>query len=81
MADKNAPAAETKADRFKRLAIARTNKALDAIANIGGLANKGNYEYDDEAAKKILQALEGEVVKLAAKFTNPTATATEGFTL
>lgn len=72
---------ETKAERFVRLGQSRTSKALDAIANIGGLANKGNYEYTEEQANKILKALEAEVVKLSQKFANPGSVVAEGFTL
>ena len=72
---------ETKAERFVRLGQTRTAKALDAISNIGGLSNKGNYEYTEEQAHKILKALEAEVVKLAAKFANPASVAAEDFTL
>jgi hypothetical protein len=70
---------ETKAERFDRLAVSRVNKALDAIAMIGGLAAKGNYDYTDEKVAKIFGALETEMTKLQAKFKNPEAKATEGF--
>ena len=72
---------ETKADRFKRLAIVRTNKALEAIAAIGGLANKNNYEFTDEQTETIVKALEAKVVEVATKFTAPEQAASAGFTL
>lgn len=76
-----APATETKGQKFARLATSRTNKALDAIANLGGLASKTNYEYSDEQVAKIFGALEAEMTKLQTKFKNPDAIATTGFSL
>ena len=85
MADKAtetpAPAGESKADKFKRLAISRTEKALAAIANLRGLANKGNYEYTDEQVAKIFGALEGELTKLQNAFKSPGTVEAPGFTL
>lgn len=69
-----------KANAFKKLAVARTNKALDAIASLRGLAVRTNYEYTDEQAAAIVKALEGAVVELASRFTNPNA-APSGFSL
>lgn len=71
---------ETKADKFARLAVTRTNKALDAIAMIGGLAAKNNYEYTDEQTAKIIAALEAEVAKIKDKFAGK-AEAAVGFAL
>lgn len=76
-----APAGETKSDKFKRLAVSRTNKALDAIANLGGLSSTANYEYNDEQVAKIFAALEGEMTKLQARFKSPDAVAATGFSL
>ena len=84
MATKEAPATEateTKAEKFVRLGQARTEKALNAIANIGGLASKTNYDYTDEQVAKIFGALEAEMTKLQSRFKNPAAVATGGFTL
>lgn len=81
---KNTPAEEpkeTKAEKFARLATSRTNKALDAIAALGGLAAKGNYEYTEEQVAKIFTALEAELSKLQTKFKNPEAVKAEGFSL
>lgn len=73
--------AETKGQKFVRLATTRTGKALDAIAMIGGLASKTNYEYTDEQVAKIFAALEAEMTKLQTKFKNPDAVAATGFSL
>lgn len=71
---------ETKADKFKRIAEKRTSNALDAIASIGGLAAKNNYEYTPEQVSKIMGALKGEISKLEDKFAGKVEAAT-GFTL
>lgn len=72
---------ESKADKFVRLATSRTSKALDAIANIGGLASKTNYDYTDEQVAKIFGALEAEMTKLQTRFKNPDSVKTGGFSL
>lgn len=81
MAKEKAPAEETKSDKFKRIASGRTEKALDAISNIGGLANPANYEYTPEQVAKIMSALEAELTKLGNRFKNPTAAQSSGFQL
>lgn len=71
---------ESKAEKFVRLGASRTNKALDAIAAIGGLAAKNNYDYTDEQTAKIFAALEAEIAKVKDKFAGKTETVA-GFTL
>lgn len=71
---------ESKADKFKRIAENRTNKALDAIAALGGLAAKNNYDYTPEQVSKIIGAMENEISKLKDKFAGKTE-ATTGFSL
>lgn len=53
--------AETKQEKFVRLAENRTNKALEMIRLIGNLANKSVYEYSEEDVSKIFNALESEL--------------------
>lgn len=72
---------ESKADKFRRLATARVNMSLDAIAKLEGLAVPSLYDYNDEQVSAILKALEGAVVKVANRFKNPSAKAQTGFTL
>lgn len=78
--DEAAIPGESKADKFKRIAAKRTSKALDAIASIGGLSAKNNYEYTPEQVSKIIGALTAEVAKLNDKFNGKVEIAT-GFTL
>ena len=72
---------ETKAEKFIRLASARTEKALNAIATLRGLTNKTNYDYTDEQWAKIFGALEGEMTRLQEAVKKPDAVASTGFSL
>lgn len=60
----------TRRANFIRLAEARVNKAMKAIRIIGNLSNKGNYEYNDEDIKAIVNALQKEINDMKAKFKN-----------
>ena len=61
-------AAETKRDRFIRLAEARTNKILEMMRLFSNCSSKANYEYTDEDVKKIFGALEKELKNTKNKF-------------
>lgn len=50
-----------KAEKFIELANKRVNKALKDMQLIGNLANKQNYVFTEEQAKKIVRALQHEV--------------------
>jgi hypothetical protein len=50
-----------KSAKFIELANKRVNKAIKDIQLIGNLANRQNYEFNDEQAKKILKALQQEL--------------------
>lgn len=76
-----AEATETKRDKFVRLANSRTGKALDAVANLAGLANPANYEYNEADWAKIFSALEAEMTKLQARVKNPSTKVEGGFSL
>lgn len=60
--------AETKKERFIRVATARTNKTLDAIRRLKNCANKNTYEYTDEEVEKIFAALDGALAEARAAF-------------
>ena len=49
---------ETRRQRFKRIAGARTNKILDMLKLLGNCSNTGNYEYSENDVKKIFNAIE-----------------------
>ena len=63
---------ETRRQRFKRLAGARTNKILDMLKLLGNCSNTGNYEYSENDVKKIFNAIESEVKASKAKFIKST---------
>jgi ABC-type Fe3+-hydroxamate transport system substrate-binding protein len=62
--------ARDKRAKFVELAQSRVNKAISHIRLIGNLANRTNYEFDDEDAKKIMRALQRELDALKARFSD-----------
>lgn len=56
--------------KFVELAQNRVNKAITHVRLVGNLANRSNYEFDDEDARKIIKALQREVDALKAKFSD-----------
>lgn len=58
----------SKNERFKRIASARTNKILDQIRLLGNCSNKNNYSYTEEEVKKIFAAIEQELKATKARF-------------
>lgn len=63
-----APAGETKAEKFKRLATYRTQKALKALSSLENLSNRASYEYTEEDVEKIFGALTAKIEKTRALF-------------
>jgi len=64
-------AIETKRDpreRFVSLANKRVNAAILQLRLVGNLANRKNYEFDAEDAKKIVRALQRELDDLKVRF-------------
>lgn len=60
--------AESKHDKFLRIAEARTNKIIDMIRLLSNCSNKATYEYDETDVKKIFSALEQELKSCKSKF-------------
>ena len=56
--------AETKHDKFVRLAEARTNNALKQIELIGNLSNTNAYEYSYDDVEKIIKTLKRAITDL-----------------
>lgn len=73
--------AETKREKFVRLAEARTNKILDMMKLLGNCSNTSNYEYTDEDVKKIFGAIEREMKNARAKFNGSETQKEDRFTL
>ncbi len=64
----------TESDRDKRakfleLANKRVNRAIKDLALIANLANRKNYEYTEDEAKKVMRALQAEVDHVKHNFT------------
>ena len=58
-----------KRTKFIELAEARTSRAVKAISLIGNLGNRQNYEYDEDDAAQIINALHDAVAAVEAKMT------------
>ena len=59
---------ETRQERFKRLAIQRTNAVLDKLRLLGNLSNRVNYDYSDEEVRKIFRAIDSQLKIMKLKF-------------
>ena len=59
---------ESKHQRFKRLATQRTNSVLERIRVLGNCANRNDYDYTKEDAKRIFGAIEKELKKVKDRF-------------
>lgn len=61
--------AESKRERFIRIAEARTNKILDMIQLLGNCANKSTYEYTEKDVTEIFNSIDKELKVAKMKFT------------
>lgn len=62
------PPSRDKSEKFKSLANKRVNRAIKDIQLVRNLSNRQNYEYNEEQAKKIIKALDDEVLRLKNSF-------------
>lgn len=53
--------ADSKRERFVKIAENRTNKIIDMLRLLANCSNKSNYEYDEDDVKQIFAAIEKEV--------------------
>jgi len=67
-----------KSSSFKRLAVSRTNKALNDIRLIGNLAS-ANYDSTPEQIEHVFNALRASIAEAEARFAG--VTERETFTL
>ena len=72
---------QEKHERFRVLAEARTNKAIEAISRIGNLSNRQIYEYEESEVRKIVRALKDAVALVEARFASPRGRAGGSFKL
>ena len=77
---KPAPENETKSQRFDRLAVERTRKALRYIAALGNLSGSA-YESTEEKRERIWNALQVEIDRASAKYEKTEKQKAAGFTL
>lgn len=49
---------ETRHDRFKRLAEARTGKVLDMLDLLGNLSNRSVYDFSDKEIDEIFDSIQ-----------------------
>lgn len=61
---------EAKKERFKKVAVQRTNRILEALRLLGNCSNKGNYDYTEKDIKKIFNAIDKELKATKSKFVN-----------
>lgn len=59
---------ETKSERFKRLATARTNIILNRLRVLGNCANRSSYDYSADEINKIFDAIDRELKKQKNRF-------------
>lgn len=55
-------------DRFKRVAVARTNKILRLVDLLGNCSNQNLYEYSDDEVRKIFIEIEKRLKKAKSRF-------------
>lgn len=62
---------DNKRERFKRLAVYRTNEVLKRLKVLGNCANRSAYEYSEDEINKIFTELEKVSRSVRAKFYFP----------
>lgn len=59
---------DNKKERFKRLAVYRTNEVLKKLRVLGNCANRSAYEYTQEEINKIFSEIDRASKETKAKF-------------
>lgn len=62
---------ETKQEKFKRIAAARTQRILENLRLLGNCANTRTYQYSKEDTNKIFSTIEKEVKRVKSLFDKP----------
>jgi len=60
-----------KRERFRKLAVYRTNEVLKRLKILGNCANRSAYDYTEEEINKIFSEIERKVKEIKAKFHFP----------
>jgi hypothetical protein len=71
--------AESKRQKFERIAERRMNAALKVIRLLGNLADRRNYDYSESHVQQILGAVEQEVRVLKSRFRSDGAESSKRF--
>lgn len=79
--EKTAARSALKGIKFKEIGGARTQKTLSAIENLGKLANKNSYTWEDTHTSKIFTALQNALDAAKKRFETPNSSGGSGFTL
>jgi len=59
---------ETPEQRFKRLAVLRTNAVLDRLRILGNLSNRQMYKYSEEDVDRIFSAVSNQIKETRSRF-------------
>jgi len=59
---------ESKEERFRRIAVKRTNDIIERIRILGNCSNKGVYKYTDSEVSRIFSELEKHMEMAKGKF-------------
>jgi len=62
---------ETKEQKFKRIATARTRRILEDLRLLSNCANTSNYSYTAQDVNKIFSAIEKELKRVKGLFNKP----------
>ena len=57
-----------KRERFKRLAVYRTNEVLKRLKILGNCSNRSAYDYTEQEINKIFTEIERRLREIKAKF-------------
>lgn len=55
-------------DRFKTLAVNRTNKVISSLRVLSHCSNKSTYEFDESDIEKIFKAIDEAVIETKLKY-------------
>lgn len=63
--------AESKKEKFQRLAEARTNRIIEQLDILGNLSNTSNYEYTKIEVDKIFLSIDKAIKRVKNQFDDP----------
>ena len=71
---------ETRAEKFVRLAEKRMSRTIKSVLSVSKLSNRASYEFTEEQAAQVVQALRDAVAIVEARFAEPDTKDEGGFT-